>query len=88
MTFNPGDRVRLTGKFLRNTGQVKGREAVACWTVQTCSCAQGMCGNPTYTLTNQSADTSYYTVDELKEQPCLYWRRIASSNLEKVPGTA
>lgn len=32
-TFAPGARVRLTGEFLRNTGQIVGGEGSSRWTV-------------------------------------------------------
>lgn len=32
--FSPGDRVRMTGKFLRNTGQHTGPEGQSVWTVK------------------------------------------------------
>lgn len=38
---DPGARVRLTGEFLRNTGQIAGGEGSARWIVQPCSC--GLC---------------------------------------------
>ncbi len=33
-----GDRVGLTGLFLKNTGQCTGPEGFKVWTVQTCAC--------------------------------------------------
>lgn len=41
----PGTRVRLTGAFLRSTGQIAGGEGGKRWTVVECSCK--LCqGNP------------------------------------------
>ena len=36
--MKPGDKVKLTGQFLRNTGQVVGGEAFRQWTVVECEC--------------------------------------------------
>lgn len=41
MNHEPGDRVKLTGTFLRNTGQVVGGEGRKVWTVVECGC--GLC---------------------------------------------
>lgn len=37
----PGVRVRLTGEFLRNTGQLAGGDGASRWIVQACDC--GLC---------------------------------------------
>jgi len=40
--MKPGDAVRLTGEFLRNTGQAaRGEEGRKRWTVVACNC--GLC---------------------------------------------
>lgn len=41
--FEPGDRVRLTGVFLKNTGQRAGGEEQSRWTVRACDC--GLCAS-------------------------------------------
>lgn len=38
MKFKVGDCVRLSGKFLRNTGQVTGGEGEKVWTAVLCIC--------------------------------------------------
>lgn len=38
-SFAVGDRVRLTGRFLRSTGQFTGPEGQSRWIVQACPCA-------------------------------------------------
>ena len=35
----PGTRVRLTGTFLRSTGQLAGGEGASKWTIVACDCA-------------------------------------------------
>ncbi len=40
-SFPPGSVVRLTGRFLRNTGQYVGQEGQSTWTVVPCEC--GLC---------------------------------------------
>ena len=36
----PGTRVRLTGRFLKSTGQQAGDEGSKVWTVRACKCGQ------------------------------------------------
>ena len=45
MKIHVGDRVRLTGRFLRDTGQMVGGEGRSRWTVIPCSC--GLCARTT-----------------------------------------
>ncbi|HKW13091.1 MAG TPA: hypothetical protein VJS69_01255 [Candidatus Krumholzibacteria bacterium] len=40
-----GTRVRLTGEFLHNTGQITGPEGLARWTVMPCDCSLCALGN-------------------------------------------
>lgn len=37
--FNVGDKVQLTGTFLRQTGQLAGGEGQSVWTVVECNCS-------------------------------------------------
>ncbi len=69
----PGQRVRLTGKFLRNTGQIAGGEGQSRWVVVACQC--GLC------------QRDFVAVDEMlalypDEPPAQ--RHFASANLEVV----
>ena len=50
----PGARVRLTGKFLRNTGQQIGAEGLSTWTVQACDCE--LCALGTYIASDQQSE--------------------------------
>jgi len=43
--FEPGTRVRFTGKFLRNTGQYTGQDTRSRWTVVPCECGLCKLGN-------------------------------------------
>ena len=36
--YPPGTTVRLTGQFLRSTGQIAGGEGQSKWIVQPCDC--------------------------------------------------
>ncbi len=75
--INVGDRVKLTGKFLKNTGQLTGGEGLSTWVVT------GFSGS--WAITNQElSNTSWFTPDELASDPTLRFRRIAVSNLYKV----
>ncbi len=41
--FTPGASVRLTGKFLRNTGNYTGSDSRSKWLVEACDC--GLCSS-------------------------------------------
>lgn len=75
-----GDRVQLTSKFLRSTGQYTGREPASVWTIT------GLCNNGRWAITDQPADhpAGYYSDAELADDPTLKFRRIAVSNLQRV----
>jgi len=73
-----GDTVRMTGKFLRNTGQQVGGEGKKHWTVKD---IQG-----SFAVVDEDADTSYFTAEEMQKDPSLRWRRINVGNLEPVRG--
>lgn len=79
-TFSVGDRVQLTSKFLRSTGQYTGREAASVWTVT------GHSGS--WLITDEPLETSYvnsaFTAEELTSDPSLKFRRIAPSNVQKT----
>lgn len=75
----PGTRVRLSGKFLANTGQRKGGEGAKTWTVLDFSA-----GSPSWVVVDERTDTSCYTAAELEADPSLVWRRIARANLTIV----
>lgn len=66
---NPGQRVRLTGDFLRNTGQIAGGEGQKRWTVQLCHCR--LCDGP------------FIAVNELSPSDPSRARHINYRNLEK-----
>lgn len=71
-----GDRVRMTGKFLRSTGQYAGLDSQQVWKVL------GFDGG--WAVVNEETDTRYFTDEELKLDPSLQWRRIHVGNLEIV----
>lgn len=76
-----GDRVKLTSKFLRSTGQYTGGEAQSVWTVT------GFCNGDRWAITDEpaySAGAGYYSVEELAADPTLCFRRIAVANLQCV----
>lgn len=80
-SFKVGDKVRLTGKFLRSTGQFTGDEARRVWEVLAVD--PGKYGSPDFITVNQPrADLSYWTAEELEADPMLKWRRIAAGNLQ------
>lgn len=71
-----GDRVRLTGEFLRNTGQVVGSAGLDRWVVTAI--------DRDWAITNEKLEGGWFTAEELKEDPSLAYRRIALGNLEVV----
>lgn len=73
-----GDRVQLTGKFLRNTGQYTGREPASVWTIT------GFSNGDRWAIVDEPTDTSIYTADELASDPTLAFRRIAVGNLQRT----
>jgi hypothetical protein len=84
-TFAVGSKVRLTGSFLRSTGQFAGPEGQARWIVQACACR--MCATGRFIRTDQQKSAESlrdYTAEELASEPALYFRHIASANLEKA----
>jgi hypothetical protein len=76
--FTIGDKVRYTGKFLRNTGQYTGSAGLDRWIIT------GFTNGDQWAITNEPADTSIYSADELETDPTLAYRRIAVGNLERV----
>lgn len=78
--FQVGDRVRLTGKFLRSTGQQVGRAGLDVWTV---TALQG-----SFAVTNEPLSAELlarlYTVDEVAADPTLRFHRVNVANLQKV----
>ncbi len=72
----PGTRVRMTGEFLRITGQQRGAEGLSQWTVRECSCGLCKLGR-------------HVAVDECQRanpalDPDASWRHICFGNLEKL----
>lgn len=76
-----GTRIRLTGKFLRSTGQLTGGEGRSVWVVRECPC--DMCKRD-WVATNQErkgAELDYWTADELAAMPHLRWRHFNLHNV-------
>jgi len=69
--FPVGSRVRLTGVFLRSTGQIAGPEGAATWTTVACECRNCTIGD-----TTAVNEPSYY--DD------THPRHIATINLFRV----
>jgi hypothetical protein len=73
--FQVGAKVRLSGKFLRATGQVTGSEGSKTWTIR------GICQGGAWAIVDEPSMTNYFTPEELEADPTLKWRRIAVANL-------
>jgi len=80
--FNVGDKVRLTGQFLRDTGQIAGEDGQSVWTVQAYIVGKG--DRYAFVLTNEfRPDDGMYTAEEIAADPTLRYRRINAANLER-----
>lgn len=75
--FEIGSRVKLTGKFLKSTGQARGSEGLSTWTVTGFS--------RDWAITDEPLSPEYvasaFTPAELDADPTLRFRRIALANL-------
>jgi len=71
-----GDKVQLTGKFLRSTGQIASREGRKVWTVT------GFVMS--WAITDElAADAKdWFTAEEIAADPRLLYRKIAVANLK------
>lgn len=76
--FQPGDRVKLTGKFLKSTGQQAGPEGQRVWTVV------GNCSSGFVMVDQDTSSDGYFSAEELAAQPDLKWRRFHPGNLFKL----
>ena len=70
--LKPGDKVRHTGEFLRNTGQFTGSAGLDRWTVEEHRDCK-LCASGRYVAVLEPSED--YTNDEL--------RHIAAANLER-----
>jgi len=83
--FNVGDKVRLTGKHLRNTGQIRGSAGLDKWIVQVCPCEACLTGERVRTNERSASFTpeAYADVIGTPDYEAVQWRHIAVGNLEK-----
>jgi hypothetical protein len=70
-----GARVRMTGEFLRNTGQIAGGEGQRVWKVRSCDCM--LCAGGRFVAVNERSAYDYGSADKP-------WRHIAIGNLEDL----
>lgn len=80
----PGTRVRLTGAFLKSTGQQVGPEGRKVWTVQACDCS--LCTGGRFALTDERLSDEYRAEmwGDLPEEQRPRFRHVAIFNLENV----
>jgi len=81
----PGTKVRMTGIFLKNTGQHRGREGASRWTVLPWE-QSGFPGapSPDMVVVNQPEDPSWYSDIRSTRSDGQFMRRIHKGNLEIV----
>ncbi len=79
MTFPVGTKVRLTGRFLRSTGQYTGSDANGKWLTVACNC--GLCEGDGYCAVNEPA-LDYGQWDDIPKEKRPKWRHFATANLE------
>ncbi len=79
--FKPGVRFKLSGRFLRSTGQIAGGEGQRTWTVRACECRSCAEGRFVCSDQAQTPEPGWYTAEELAEHPELGWRHFAKDNL-------
>ncbi len=77
--FQPGTRVRLSGKFLRSTGQIAGGEGSKVWVVMDAPCSERLVA-----VNEERSCPEDFTPEEYAADPSLKWRRIAKANLTVV----
>lgn len=75
-----GDRVKLTGKHLKNTGQQRGSAGLSTWVVTAIK------GNFITTNEENSPEmcAMFWTAEEMAEDPSLKFRRVHIGNVYKV----
>ena len=82
MTYRSGERVRLTAKFLRNTGQHMGQEPLSVWTIQACEC--DLCKTGRFIATDQidpeDGTLRHINLSNLEPASTADLRRIGISN--------
>lgn len=71
-----GARVRLTGTFLRSTGQMVGEEGHKEWTVRMCTCE--LCSSGRFVVVNEKSSVAW------EDEGVIHWRHIAIANVEDL----
>lgn len=71
-----GARVRMTGEFLRNTGQIAGGEGQRVWTVRKCKCE--LCSSGRFVSVDERSICAW------EDEGKIHWRHIAIGNLEDL----
>ena len=74
--FQGGDKVRLSAKFLRSTGQYTGSASRRIWTIKEIQ--------DEFAIVDEPADTRWYSAAEIAADPSLKWRRINVANLVRI----
>jgi hypothetical protein len=81
--LHTGDKVKLTGEFLRNTGQVTGEDGLSVWTVTACKCE--LCNTGRFVATDQNANTGMLaTADHLAEADPATLRHLNVGNIYRL----
>ncbi len=82
--IEPGTKIKLTAKFLRNTGQYTGPEGISRWVVQACAC--GLCATGDFVRTNQRSATftpdGYADIAGTPDYEAVQWRHLNTANVQ------
>lgn len=81
LTVVPGDKVKLTGVYLRNTGQIAGGEGRKTWRVVACTC--DLCARGGFAAVDEPP-LDYGQWDDLPEAERPKHRHINLGNLQRV----
>lgn len=78
----PGDKIKLTGVFLKNSGQRKGGEGSTVWTVKDCHCP--LCTIGAFVCTDAKLTGDWFTPEEIAKEPWIVFRHFDAQNVYRV----
>lgn len=82
--FEVGDKVKLSGVYLKSTGQERSSEGLKTWTITDIIGGHGGVGFAVVDEPVSKSTLDFFTPDELAADPTLRFRRINLRNLVKL----